>query len=82
MSDIVPDDLYQKYASLNLKNFVDTYSAVKWCPYPDCESAVSVKKEGGGVRGGAKAERPKTDESSRICLGFNVECRNGHGFCW
>lgn len=75
----MPEHLFQKYASLNLSNFVDTYSAVKWCPYPNCESAVSVKED---ETDGAKTEHNSKRGAGGICLGFNVECRSGHGFCW
>jgi ankyrin repeat/IBR domain-containing protein 1 len=85
ISKLVPRPLYEKYTSLNLSNFVDTYSAVKWCPYPNCGSAVSVKREeGGGGREGRRGQSPPAAAATEegICLGFNVECCNGHGFCW
>ena len=83
IAKLVPKPLYQKYTSLNLSNFVDTYSAVKWCPYPNCGSAVSIKREeGGGVREGRRGQSPPAAAAEGICFGFNVECSNGHGFCW
>ena len=41
-----------------------------------------MKKDKGGGKGGAKKEWSTERGSDGICLGFNVECRNGHGFCW
>ena len=35
-------------------------------------------KEGGVVKG----QSSNRGSGGGICLGFNVECRNGHGFCW
>ena len=76
MADLVPDDLFKKYMELNLHQFVDSYAAVKWCPFPDCGQAVSLK-EGAGTaaeKGGRAVGLQR--------LGLNVECSKGHGFCW
>jgi len=76
VADLVPEDLFKKYLELNLHQFVDLYADVKWCPFPDCGQAVSLKQVGGaaGGKGGGAAGLGRP--------GLNVECGNGHGFCW
>ena len=53
-----------------LQHFVDLNQDIKWCPYPDCGQAV-MKREG-------RVTKPVLGKRH----GINVECGNGHGFCW
>ncbi len=81
-----------KYTDLTLKKFVDSSGDIRWCPYPDCNYAIckeSKKKEeekGGGaspsVNGGVAMGGASPSTSIKLTPGENVECGQGHGFCW
>ncbi|KAJ3031995.1 UNVERIFIED_CONTAM: hypothetical protein HDU68_009096 [Siphonaria sp. JEL0065] len=63
-----------KYKSLLLKSFVDSFASLKWCPAPNCESAVECKaKYGNG------ASITLADLNSNIP---SVLCECGHFFCF
>lgn len=70
----------EKYKELSIKQFVDSSSDIRWCPFPDCSYAICMKREEkqtkaevGGAVGGA---------TEKLTRGENVECGQGHGFCW
>jgi len=61
----------KKYITFDIRTFVDTNCTTKWCPHIECEGVVhlppSIQKAEGAVAGNT---------------GINVECANGHMFCW
>ena len=75
----------EKYKELSIKQFVDSSSDIRWCPFPDCSYAICMKREekqakaegGGAGVGGAEAVG-----GAKLTCGENVECGQGHGFCW
>jgi ankyrin repeat/IBR domain-containing protein 1 len=70
LAKLVNEELFKKYSDLNIKHFVDSCKDFKWCPFPDCNQAV-MKKDG-------RTTAPELGQRH----GINVECGNGHGFCW
>ena len=74
-----------KYSDLALQQFVDSSTDIRWCPFPDCDFAVcmrrskekEVEEDEEGVSGGAAIVSTK-----KMTPGENVECGQGHGFCW
>ena len=52
---------------LLVQEFVDASRQTKWCPHTACGKVVSYISKGGGA-----SERS----------GLNVECEDGHTFCW
>lgn len=67
---LVSTDLFRKYSDLNLQQFVDSQDNIKWCPYPDCGQAAQLQAH--------HQYKPVFGTAQ----GINVECGNGHGFCW
>ncbi|ODQ67975.1 IBR domain-containing protein [Nadsonia fulvescens var. elongata DSM 6958] len=63
---LVTIDVYNKYKDLSLKSFVRSRNSIKWCPYPDCDSAVECL---------VRDYELKTTVPS-------VTCANGHSFCF
>ena len=69
IATVVPTDLFKRYTTLNLQQFVSEYRAVKWCPHPGCGLAVGASEQNSSERKKKKA-------------GLNVWCGKGHAFCW
>ena len=69
IASVVSPELYQRYTTLNLQQFVSEYRGVKWCPHPGCDQAVATPEQ-------QSAERRKEN------AGLNVWCGKGHAFCW
>ncbi len=75
---MVSADQLQKYSDLNLKQFVESSSDIRWCPFPDCGYAICIRGKGDvavPTNGGVVSDDDSTP-------GRNVECGRGHGFCW
>lgn len=75
---MVSADQLQKYSDLNLKQFVESSSDIRWCPFPDCGYAICIGGKGDvavPTNGGVVSDDDSTP-------GRNVECGRGHGFCW
>lgn len=85
----------EHYTDLTVKQFVDSSADIRWCPYPDCNYAICIKRDSkkedsikkksakedeavGGAEGGAVGG----DMEKVLTCGENVECGQGHGFCW
>lgn len=79
----VSADQLQKYSDLNIKQFVESSSDIRWCPFPDCSYAICIRGKGGV----SKSTTPPEGEGGVAgdddpTPGLNVECGRGHGFCW
>ena len=72
----------EKYSNLTIQQFVDNSADIRWCPYPDCNYAVYIQRdkevEVPEEVGGATA----IVSSKKMTPAENVECGQGHGFCW
>ena len=76
---LVAQELYEKYSQLNVQQFVDSCADVKWCPFPNCGLAVGLQEVGGAKSDDmVKRKRGGPGDHQRL----NVECEQGHGFCW
>ncbi len=82
---MVSADQLQKYSDLNIKQFVESSSDIRWCPFPDCGYAICIRGKGGVASGDVTTPTHggvgvASDDDSTP--GRNVECGRGHGFCW
>ena len=84
---MVSEDQLEKYSELNIKQFVESSSDIRWCPFPDCGYAICIR----GKMNRAGKDTPTADGMldgamggvwDEYTLGMNVECGRGHGFCW
>jgi ankyrin repeat/IBR domain-containing protein 1 len=83
IATVVSEVQVEKYKDLSLKQFVDSSSDIRWCPFPDCGYAICIKRE-------QPKEKVDKDErgavggvtEKKLTHGENVECGQGHGFCW
>ena len=75
---LVSEAQMDKYTDLTIKQFVDSSADIRWCPYPDCGYAVCIRRED------SKEESKATGGActNKLTPGENVECGQGHGFCW
>ena len=62
----LPDDMKEKYKRFGLQAYVDGSNNTKWCPYQGCGKVVALPP---GTCVAVTAE-------------VNVECEDGHTFCW
>lgn len=67
IASVVSTELFQKYTTLNLEQFVSEYSGLGWCPHPGCGQAMAA---------------PKIKNSKKKKEGLNIWCSKGHAFCW
>ena len=72
----------EKYKELSLKQFVDSSSGIRWCPFPDCGYAICMKREPSKREVAEDAEGAVGGAVKELTRGENVECGQGHGFCW
>lgn len=85
---LISEKKMEKYTELSVKQFVDTSSDIRWCPYPDCGYAICIKNEGKDKKeektkgGGGVAVGRASSSIMKLTPGKNVECGQGHGFCW
>jgi hypothetical protein len=63
----MPSDVKEKYQRFGLAAFVDAHDKIKWCPRKECEKVVTYPPPGGVVT---------------VNTAVNVECEDGHTFCW
>ncbi len=81
----------KKYSDLATQNFVDSSADIRWCPFPDCGYAICIRKnqdsdevkskdQGKPVVNGAEGASALV--RMKMTAGENVECGQGHGFCW
>ena len=55
-----------------MQDFVDASHQTKWCLHAGCRKVVSYTSKGG------RAKESGTSDRSEV----NVECEDGHTFCW
>ncbi len=77
----------ERYTDLNLKQFVASSADIRWCPFPDCGYAICTNREEKEVDvpvGGASrlVTGGRASSEALLTAGENVECGQGHGFCW
>ena len=76
MERLVSKELMNKYTTFDIRTFVDTNRTTKWCPHVECEGVVHLPPSI-VASGNQQAEGTVTGNT-----GINVECANGHMFCW
>lgn len=87
IAKLISEKQMEKYSDLAVQNFVDSSTGIRWCPYPDCGYAICIRRD----KEEEEEERVVKDEadgatamvsSKKMTPGENVECGQGHGFCW
>ncbi|XP_066565528.1 ankyrin repeat and IBR domain-containing protein 1-like isoform X1 [Amia ocellicauda] len=75
IESIVSKEMYKRYLLFDIKAFVDSNPAIKWCPNPGCERAVILAGQGPGGTGTDPLIFPQLKAPA-------VDCGDGHVFCW
>lgn len=87
IAKLVSEGQMERYTDLNLKQFVASSADIRWCPFPDCGYAICTNREEKEVDvpvGGASrlVTGGRASSEALLTAGENVECGQGHGFCW
>ena len=76
---LVPSDLDSKYLKFDIGAFIEANPNTCWCPHPGCERVVHLP-----ICNQSLEEPLDGSETQRETLKAprNVDCGNGHFFCW
>ncbi|KAI8869873.1 hypothetical protein GQ42DRAFT_163139 [Ramicandelaber brevisporus] len=77
VKQLVTDDIYQKYEALLCKDYVAEHGSIKWCPEPDCDSAVECRIPAGSQFRIVPSVSCKCER--RFC--FSCKLENAHDPC-
>lgn len=94
IAKLISDTQMERYSDLTVQNFVDSSTGIRWCPFPDCGYAICMRKDQQGPQSSDEEVKSKEENESssegatalngvfKMTAGVNVECGQGHGFCW
>ncbi|XP_066548468.1 ankyrin repeat and IBR domain-containing protein 1-like [Amia ocellicauda] len=75
IESMVSKEMYKRYLLFDIKAFVENNPAIKWCPSPGCERAVTLARQGPTGTGTNPLLFPQLKAPA-------VDCGERHLFCW